>query len=281
MSTSWQLNSFTHKVNLQAYFDRIGYAGPVGVNSETLKQLQWQHFLAIPYEILDIHLLGKVNLAPDVVERKIVIEGRGGFCYEQNTLFMHVLRTLGFEVTPVSARTRWQKPEDQMTPLTHLVLLVKLQGQAWLCDVGFSVCTSPIPLLIDTEEEQQTPFEKHRIIKQDGHYVHQMYTQDAWCNCFIFTLDRSSPIDWEMGSHFMSSHPSSALTQNYMFSLPTTNCRCRLLNKELTMRYLDGTVETRMIETEQEYTRVVREIFKINLLDTVRLCPPKMTWWVA
>lgn len=278
MSAPWLSSSFEYKVNLDAYFSRIEYTGSKDINAETLKKLQLQHFITIPYEILDIHLSGKVILNPEVVEDKIVNKGRGGFCYESNLLFMYALQTIGYDVTAVSARTRWQKQEDQMSPLTHLVLLVNVQDRTWLCDVGFSVCTSPVPLLLDIEEEQQTPLEKHRILKRSDYYVHQMYSLDAWHDCFFFTRERSYPMDWEVGGFYMSTYPTSPLIQMLLFAIGTTTSRRRLYNKQLTTRYVDGTVETRLIETEEEYMDVLRTIFKITVPANVRICPPGMQW---
>lgn len=278
MAIRWLSSSYTHKVNLESYLARIEYAGSTTVTIETLRQLQWHHMLAIPYEILDIHHIGKVDLDPESVELKMVTNGCGGFCYEHNTLFMHVLLAMGFDVTPVNARTRWQKPDEVMSPLTHLVLIVKVGGRRWLCDVGFSVCCAPVPLDIDTEAEQDTPLERHRVVKHDEYYAHQMLSQGVWQHCFFFSPICSYPIDWEMGSCFMSTHQTSPLTKMLLFAIVTPTCRYRLLNKELSARYLDGTVDTKTIDTETEYIHVLKTIFKLRLPDSMRICPPGMTW---
>lgn len=39
------------------------------------------------------------------VFEKLVRQPRGGYCFEQNTLFLAVLRALGFEVYPAAARS--------------------------------------------------------------------------------------------------------------------------------------------------------------------------------
>ena len=48
----------------------------------------------------------KEGISPklDKVFDKLVKQPRGGYCFEQNTLFLAVLRTLGFTVYPVAAR---------------------------------------------------------------------------------------------------------------------------------------------------------------------------------
>lgn len=278
MSDNWLSNSFTYAPNLEAYFARIGYDGSREPTAETLKQLQWHHLLTIPYEVLDVHLTGKIDLTPEVVERKIVTNGRGGYCYEHNTLFMYVLRTMGFDVTPIAARVRWQKPEDLMSSFIHLVLVVKIDNISWICDVGLSACGAPIPLAMEMDTEQPSPLETRRIIKLRDFYAHQMYSLGQWHNMFFFTLNRSYPVDWELGSYYFSTHHNALAVRNIMVSMPTTKCRYLLMNKVLTTRYMDGTVETREIATEEEYLELLRTTFKLNLPEGTRLCPPGMTW---
>lgn len=107
MSVAWHANSFTFIPDVDAYFKRIGYTGSKELCIETLNEIQWRHLLAIPYENLDIHIPGgKIDLTPEVVERKLVTNGRGGYCFEHNTLAMYVLKAIGFDVTPVLARSR-------------------------------------------------------------------------------------------------------------------------------------------------------------------------------
>jgi len=50
--------------------------------------------------------------------------GRGGYCFEHNTLMMDALRAIGFGVQPLLARVRWNKAADAQTTFTHVVLRV-------------------------------------------------------------------------------------------------------------------------------------------------------------
>ena len=49
-----------------------------------LSKLQEQHLLTVPFENLDIHKGIKIVLEEDRIYEKIIIGGRGGFCYELN-----------------------------------------------------------------------------------------------------------------------------------------------------------------------------------------------------
>jgi N-hydroxyarylamine O-acetyltransferase len=157
MSAVWLTKGFQYTPDLDGYFNRIKYFGSREISAQTLKEIQCHHLLAIPFEALDVHLIGDIDLAPEVLEKKIVGNNRGGYCYENNILAFHVLRTMGFDVTPVAARTRWQKPVEVVMPSTHMVLKVNIDGVLWMFDVGFSSFGSLYPLEIETEREQSTP----------------------------------------------------------------------------------------------------------------------------
>src|SRR5215510_7467457 len=91
---------------LDKYFARIGYQGPRMPNLQVLHALTGLHTQNIPFENLDVLLGRGIDLADDAVFEKLVERRRGGYCFEQNALFMRVLCALGFEVKPLSARGR-------------------------------------------------------------------------------------------------------------------------------------------------------------------------------
>ena len=136
------------KPDVDAYFKRIKYTGPTECNLGTLKQIQWHHLKAFPYENLDIHLHRPIILDPSAIEEKIIRKGRGGYCFELNILLLHVLRALGYEVCPLAARVIFQKRADQVAGLTHVVLRVESEGASWLVDTGFGHFGPLAPLRI-------------------------------------------------------------------------------------------------------------------------------------
>lgn len=279
MSANWLSNDFTYMPDLDAYFERIKYNGSREPTEDTLKQIQWHHLLEIPFEVLDCHLSGrKIDLAPEVVERKLVKEGRGGYCYEHNTLLWYILQALGYDVTPILGRSRWQKPANITAGPTHLLLKVNIAGKLWMFDVGWSNLGSATPLEIETDREQVTPLENRRIVKTEEFYIHQMWSLDKWHDMFVFTLDRSFPLDWEIGSYFVSTHPTSFAVAAVVVSMPTPTCRYLLNNRVLTTRYPDGTSEARELGTEEEYLHALRTTFKLTLPEGTRICPPNTTW---
>jgi arylamine N-acetyltransferase len=135
--------------SLERYFRRIGYFGARDASLPVLQALHRLHPQAIPFENLNAFLGLPVRLDEASVEAKLVAGRRGGYCYEQNLLFMRMLKLLGFEVTGLAARVMWGQPEKAVTRRSHMLLRVELAGRTMLADVGFGGLTPTAPLRLD------------------------------------------------------------------------------------------------------------------------------------
>src|SRR4051812_36794244 len=99
-------------INLDAYLARIGYTGAREATAETLAAIHARHAASIPFENLDVILGRGIQIDPAAIERKLVTDQRGGYCFEQNALLASALQELGFSVTPLLGRVRWQIPTE-------------------------------------------------------------------------------------------------------------------------------------------------------------------------
>ncbi|HVU22709.1 MAG TPA: arylamine N-acetyltransferase [Opitutus sp.] len=264
--------------DLDAYFARIAYAGPRAATFAALAAIHGAHARAIPFENLDVLLGRGISLDLSAIERKLVHDRRGGYCFEQNGLLLAVLRALGFQVTPLIARVRWQAAADTPTPLTHMVLRVDLDGRPWLVDAGFGGIGLTAPLALDTDAEQGDPRERRRLLRRGHHVVHQFRLGDEWGDVYIFTLDEASPVDFEVGNWFTSTHPNSRFRQALIVALAATDRRFALLNREFTTRHLDGRVEKREIASPDELLAVLADSFGLRFPAGTRFGPPGAPW---
>src|SRR3954470_17046164 len=124
-------------LDLDAYRRRIGFDGPLAPTRETLARLIERHAAAIPFENIDV-LAGRVpRLDMASLQRKLVAGRRGGYCFEQNTLFLTALQQAGFAVNLREARVRTGVPSDVETARSHMTLCVTLEGAPWHADVGY------------------------------------------------------------------------------------------------------------------------------------------------
>ena len=81
-------------VDLDAYLARIGYDGPREPTLAVLREICRMHPGAIPFENIDVLLGRPISLDPAQIDAKLIGAGRGGYCYEQNSLLKRALSQL-------------------------------------------------------------------------------------------------------------------------------------------------------------------------------------------
>jgi N-hydroxyarylamine O-acetyltransferase len=275
----------TYAVDLSAYLARIGYSGPRSANLETLNALVARHVQSIPFENLDILRGRPISIDPSAIEDKLVHGHRGGYCFEQNTLLLHVLEALGFEVTVLSARARYQLPPQVRRPRTHVLLRVELDGQSYLVDGGFGALSPTAAVRLTLNVEHETPHEPRRIVAQgawqglslrapDAMLVHQAYFADSWHDLFEFTLEPMPLPDRDMGNWFTSTSPTSHFKDKLMVARATANGRVTIQDRELTQRDRDGAATTRLLNTHAQLLDALAEHFQLRFPSDTRFqCP--------
>lgn len=260
--------------DLDAYFRRIQYDGPRTPTLATLNALSAAHVRAIPFENLDVLLGRPIELAQEALERKLLHERRGGYCFEQNALFLAVLTELGFQARPLSARVRLDRPRDYTPARTHLFSRVELDGQSYLADVGVGGLSLTGALRLELDREQATPHEPRRIVQEDGRYFHQAKLGDTWSDVCEFTLEEMPPIDREVANWFTSAHPQSHFRSRLVCARATENGRISILNRELKFRRNGEPAESRELRTPRELIEALGEHFGLRFpADTVFQCP--------
>jgi N-hydroxyarylamine O-acetyltransferase len=252
-------------IDLDAYFARTGYSGPVVPTLGVLNDVMQAHVQAVPFENLDVLLGRGIDLAPESLQRKLIEDRRGGYCFEQNGLFLLVLSAIGFAVTPLSARVRYQRPRDYTPARTHLFLRVEIEGTPWVADVGVGGLSLTSAIRFDVEGEQATRHEPRRIIQEQGRYFHQVRFGDDWHDVLEFTGEEMPLIDRELANWFTSTHPQSHFKNRLIAAraLPDGG-RLTLLNRELTTRSRSGEARTRTLFDPAELVAVLDEQFSLR-----------------
>ena len=252
-------------VDLDAYFKRIGYDGPRDTTMATLRAIAQKHPDAIPFENLDVLLGRGISLAPSDIDAKLIGAGRGGYCYEQNLLFASVLDGLGFKFRYLTGWPRWQVAPGQPLPRTHLLLLLDVEGEDWLADVGFGGNTLTAPLLLRSRETQATPHEPARIVDHDGRLMVQVQIRNEWENLVEFGLEPQNFPQLEMGNWYTSAHPRSRFRSELFLARADEGRRHTLYDNVLSMHRLGGETEKRKLGSAVEIRDALTDIFRIRL----------------
>jgi amide synthase len=175
------------------YLAAIGYEGPLDPGLRTLRGLQECHVRAVPYHSRpdDTAFLTGAELDVDQAFQHSIVGRAGGSCYELNEPFLQLLEQLGFTAHRLSASTRL--PNGGFGPeIEHLAVLVDLDGEQWLADVGYSEPTSFAPLKITTEVQLQDGFEFRMVCDGDWWVLERLSPVKGWLALYRFkTVVRS------------------------------------------------------------------------------------------
>jgi N-hydroxyarylamine O-acetyltransferase len=252
-------------MDLDAYFERIGYGGATQPTLANLRAIQAAHASRIPFENLDVLLGRPILLDAAALERKLVRAGRGGYCFEQNGLLRHALRALGFAVAILAARVRWRRPEHVTTPRTHMLLRVELPEGPFIVDVGFGGATPTAPLALEAGIEQDTGLEPFRLIPAGAELQLQIRAGEEWSTLYQLSLEPLQPVDLEPPNWFVATHPESFFVHHLMAARPTAQGRHTILDDAYALQRPDGSAERRRLDGAVAITDVLRRHFLLEL----------------
>ncbi|WP_085657060.1 MULTISPECIES: arylamine N-acetyltransferase [unclassified Pseudomonas] len=247
------------------YLRRLGFEAPPAPTLETLRQLQLRHTGAFPFENLSTIAGRPVPIDLASVERKVLHEGRGGYCYELNNLFLALLLELGFDARGISGRVVMNQPEGSWTARTHRLSLVTLDGVRYITDVGFGGMVPTAPLALDTEAQQRTPHEPYRIEVQADGYMLQANVAGEWRPMYLFDLQRQEDIDYTLGNWYVSTHPDSPFAQRLMVARTGDGWRRTLNNGSFAIHRIGAESERREVTDVDELIGLLEREFGLRV----------------
>ncbi|WP_136163720.1 arylamine N-acetyltransferase family protein [Sphingomonas flavalba] len=269
--------------DIAAYLDRIGLAEAPAPSVEGLGRLQRAHRRAIPFENLDIPLGYGISLEPDAIFAKLVTRRRGGYCFEQNSLYGAALTTLGFTSRPLLARV-WLGAEG-VPPRTHTLNLVTIDGEAWIADAGFGGSYVPPMRLVGGAETETDDGARHRLhfdpdhgwtLERRGRYdLTDGRGPDSaeWYTQCSFSTEEVAPIDLELSNHWTATRPNTRFTTRCIVSLAPPGGFLALTDRTLTISGngteridIDGPAQWRtLLENAFGITLTAEEVARLPL----------------
>lgn len=268
-TVAWHLPLLLHALPMSTplqdpdrYLARLGFALPPPPTLDTLRTLQLRHTAAFPFETIATLLRQPVPVDLPSLERKLLHDGRGGYCFELNRLFLALLQHLGFDARALTARVI-----EGAAPLarTHMMLLVMLDGVAWTSDVGFGGMVPTAPLQLHTDAVQPTPHEPYRMLERDGGWLLRARVGGDWRDLYAFDLQPQLDIDLEVGSWYVSTHPGSPFLGQLRVARTGDGIRKALRNGSFAIHRLGAPSERRELADADEVMQVLRDEFGLRL----------------
>ena len=252
----------SYEFDLETYLHRIRFKGARDLSEDTLFRLHHAQFFAIPFENFDILLGRGINLEPEAVFNKLVLQKRGGYCFELNGLFLEALKALGFKARPLLARVHLTGTPSGRG---HQLELVTIKGRDWVADVGFGMNSPFRPI----------PLELGRPVKMEGRTVRlteggrfgilfQALEQGDWKDLYSFDLGWVFPPDIAYGNHYTSTHPDTFFTYSRVAGLPFDGGGITLLDRTLKIT-IKGREELHRLPDSPAYLDALKTHFGIDL----------------
>jgi N-hydroxyarylamine O-acetyltransferase len=213
--------------DLDAYLARIRLAEAPAADADGLATVQRAQRLAIPFENLDIRLGRGIRIDSDSVFAKLVTGKRGGYCFEQNRLFADALATMGFVARPLLARVLLGATEA-VTPLTHMLLLVTIDGQDWIADAGFGGSYAPPMPLVSGAEATAPDGALFRLVEDgQGWLLNRNGPPGATdgrggsgpVDQYRFRLTEVAQADLDMSNHWTATAPGTRFVEMAIVSI--------------------------------------------------------------
>ncbi|WP_338471413.1 arylamine N-acetyltransferase [Niallia sp. XMNu-256] len=252
-------------MNIKKYLERIQAVKKEELTLKYLAYLQKQHVLNVPFENLDIMKEKPLSLNKDSLYQKLIMDQRGGVCYELNGAFYHLLKEIGFNAylmagTVYAGNGQWALENG------HMFIIVTLENKEYLVDVGFGGNCPRLPVPLSGEEaiDRDGDYRVKKDKTQPLFYL-QKRTGADWKTIYRFdtpsnqwNLDKIRPI-----SLLTETSPQSKFNKMYFLSRVTEVGRITLSGNSLTI--VEGSEKTKQELKEHEIKEAVRHYFQLEL----------------
>ncbi|XP_036439974.1 arylamine N-acetyltransferase, pineal gland isozyme NAT-10-like isoform X2 [Colossoma macropomum] len=234
------LHSRRSIMDLKEYFKRIGFTGLYDkADLPTLCTIHKLHVMTVPFENLSIHCGEKNTLDLNVIYKKIVLDHRGGWCFENNLLFSWVLREMGYKFTMLGTKDCNLLKNDSNPMESHLINLVEIDGKPYIADVSYGVSDQMWePLELIAGKDQPQPPGVFRLLKDGESWTLEktgrkpLIQNEAFAKCslvnkpltktmFSFFLMPRGTDQFLEASEYLQTNCESLFTQKSICSLQT------------------------------------------------------------
>lgn len=294
-------------INYSHYLEQLGFTKPeinkpITPDLETLQRLQMAHLTQHPFQSVTTVLNRPVDLEAASIYNKVIERRLGGYCYELNGLFLALLHHLGYEARIITGIVIIDNQLEPRNARTHMAIMVTIEQQNYLVDVGFGGLVPTAPLLFAHNQQtkdqslqnnkaaqiQTTPHGRYKIIRDDSfnnqnerpilphaevnyeRYILCCEVKSAWQMLYVFDLLPQAKIDMIVGNWYISSYPKSPFKDKIMVSRAEKDgIKHTLFNNKYHKHELGKPSQTKILSSVDELLSQLKEVFFMNLKDEI------------
>ena len=255
-------------MDLAAYLERIGHAGPVAPTRDSLAAIMRAHVAAIPFENLDVQLGRPITGDLDEIFAKLVGRRRGGWCYEQNGLLGWALETIGFSVTRVAGGVMRASAGDGALG-NHLALVVTLD-EPWLVDAGFGGSLAE-PIALAPAAHRHAPYDLSLARIGDDYWRYEEWIRGRPFS-FDFRFERADPALLARQQSSLQTDPDSPFVLNLVAQRRAGDSHASLRGRVLTLSRGDS-YEEFLVEDAETLVETLDTRFALDVPEIAACWP--------
>ncbi|ERF48557.1 arylamine N-acetyltransferase [Staphylococcus sp. EGD-HP3] len=203
------------------------------VNLATLNHLIQHYVLHVPFENINVQNKQPIALDDESMLHKIIVEQRGGFCYEQNRLFRNFLMAKGFTVKMVAATIH--TGDGWAMEGSHMSLVVTLPEGDFVADVGYAdVPQQALPLSQSKIVEDVNGYFKIEWIVETN-FQFLKYNGEAWVIQYQATNVSQTLADFAAGIEFNQYDAQSIFVRELIISKAVADGRVTMSKRNVTI----------------------------------------------
>ncbi len=244
------------------YLRRIKYETQINIDSETFIQLHKHHSLNVPFENLDVHYNRFFDLELENIYKKIVVDFRGGFCYELNTIFNELLNNLGFKSRIIAARI-FDEHDNLGPEFDHMSIYIET-NKKYLADVGFGdLFIEPLEIREGIQSDGRNLFKIERYNDQNL-LLSMCSDQMNFHKKYIFNLSKVQISEFHEICSDKQTNPLSYFVKNIVCTKPTDSGRLTLFNNKLIEKRGIERIE-KLVNNDAELKTALETLFGIRI----------------
>ncbi|WP_069823757.1 arylamine N-acetyltransferase [Staphylococcus casei] len=219
--------------------------------------------LSVPFENINVQNNMQLALNDQSMIRKITVENRGGFCYENNHLFKNYLRSKGFNNYIISGKINtpfgyWSRDGS------HMSVITVIKGNKYVTDVGFGdLPMVSIPLTEDKIVEDINGKYKAKYIN-DKEFDLMKFNEDdeVWEILYRATDIEKNLEDFKDNIEYNRFDPNSIFVKKLIITQIKLYGRVTMTEKNLTITR--NKEKTKLGIDKNNYKKYLNEYFNIK-----------------
>ncbi|MBM6646314.1 arylamine N-acetyltransferase [Bacillus sp. RIT 809] len=256
------------------FFARLNIEEKETVSFEGLPSIMYAMSQSVPFENLNILENNFTEISKENLEQKILLNNRGGLCYELNPTMYYFLKDSKFDVHLVSGTVYNNANSIWAVDSGHIATVLKYHNELYLIEVGFGsyLPLAPVPFSGEVVHSVTGDYRIRKETTEKGNYILEMRKNNEF-------LDQSSTNDWTVGYAFhleevnvekanaaqkiIVEHEGSPFNKVPLIVKLTENGHASLTKDSLTIA--KNGKKTKETVTEEQYKNLLHSTFGITL----------------